>query len=377
MMELEKVERLARLCELCPKMCRMVCTTHAASRSEADTPNQRCSIAYGALRRGGFRAEEAAYMYKWCAVCGLCLAWCETGIDAGKVMLAAREDLVNAGLALPEAVAVNEKVQAVGNPYGEPAAARFADLSEETAGLPATAEVLYFAGCDTLYRRPEIARAALKIFRAAGENFTVLGASEPCCGAPQRLLGFSQDFRSTARQAIDRVRATGARRVVYTCPTCLLMMKEVYPQSGIETLGGVEVLHISEYLKELIAGQRLRLRRPVAKRITYHDPCDLGRQLKIYEPPREVLAAVPGVELKEMYFNRQNARCCGAGGGLEATNFELVIKASQTVVGLAQEVSAELLVTACPTCKTSFERHTYKLDSLETVDITELVAQAL
>ncbi len=376
-MEVEKVERLARLCELCPKMCRHVCTTHAASRSDADTPNNRSSIAYGALRRGGFRAEEAAYMYKKCAVCGLCLAWCETGIDVGVVMLAAREDLVNEGLALPEAVAVNKNVRATGNPYGRPAATRFADLAEEAADLPATAEVLYFAGCDTLYRQPEIARAALKVFKAAGVDFTVLGASEPCCGAPQRLLGFSQDFKTTARKVVERVRASKARRVVYTCPTCLLMMKQVYPQSGIEPPGGVEFLHISEFLKELIAGQRLHLRQPVAKRITYHDPCDLGRQLKIYEPPREVLAAIPGVELKEMYFNRQNARCCGAGGGLEATNFELVVKASQTVVGLAQAVSAEFLVTACPTCKTSFERHTYKLDNLETLDITQLVALAL
>ncbi len=376
-MELEKVRRLARLCELCPKMCRHVCTTHATARSEVDTPNQRCSIAYGALRRGGFRAEEAAPMYQKCAVCGLCLAWCETGIDAGKVMLAAREDLVDEGLALPEAVAVNEKVRATGNPYGEAAGARFADLAEETADLPATAEVLYFAGCDTLYRQPDIARAALKIFRAAGVDFTVLGASEPCCGAPQRLLGFRQDFLSTARQVVERVRASKAHRVVYTCPTCLLMMKEVYSQSGIEPPGGVEVLHMSEFLKELITGQRLRLRQPVTKRVAYHDPCDLGRQLKIYEPPREVLAAVPGVEMREMYFNRQNARCCGAGGGLEATNFELVVKASQTVVGLAQAVSAQLLVTACPTCKTSFERHTYKLDSLETLDITQLVALAL
>jgi heterodisulfide reductase subunit D len=375
-MELEKVERLARLCELCPKMCRHVCTTHAITRSEADTPNERCSIAYRALRRGAFLPEEAPYMYKKCATCGLCLAWCETGIDAGEVMLAARVDLVNAGLALPEAIAVNENVVAEGNPYREPAGARLAGIADEIAGLPATADVLYFAGCETLYRQPEIALAVLKVFRAAQVDFTIL-KEEPCCGEPQRLLGFVNDFKTTARKAVDQVKASGARRVVYTCPSCLRMMKEIYPQYGISVPEGVEFLHISEYLKELIAGDQIRFQHPVAKRVTYHDPCDLGRRLKIYEPPREVLAAVPGVEVHEMFFNRQHARCCGAGGGLAATYLEFVVKASKTVVQLAQDVSAEVLVTACPTCKTSFDRHTSWLDNLDTMDIAELVALAL
>jgi Fe-S oxidoreductase len=154
-------------------------------------------------------------------------------------------------------------------------------------------------------------------------------------------------------------------------------MREVYPQYGIDPPAGIEFLHITEFLQELLAANRLDLRQAISKIVTYHDPCDLGRRLKVYEPPRAVLNALPGVELKEMFFNRQNARCCGAGGGLAATNLNLMLKAGQTVVDLALDVSAEILITACPTCKTSFSCHTDRPDGLETLDITELVAMAL
>jgi Fe-S oxidoreductase len=376
-MELQKVERLARLCENCPKMCRHVCTTHAVTRSEADTPNERCSIAYRALRRGSFLPEEVPYMFEKCATCGLCLEWCETGIDAGEVMLAARADIVNASMAPKMAVALNENIVRQGNPHGMPAQDRFKAVASQIAGLPERAEVLYFGGCFTFYQQPEIALAAFKIFKAAQVNFTVLKEDEPCCGEPQRLVGYVEDFKATARVVVKRVRESGAQRVVYTCPSCLRMMREVYPQYGIEPPPGIEFLHITEFLQELLAAKMLDLRQDISKKVTYHDPCDLGRRLKVYEPPRAVLNSLPGVELKEMFFNRQNARCCGAGGGLAATNLNLMLKAGQTVVDLAQDVSAEILVTACPTCKTSFSCHTDRPDGLKTLDITELVAMAL
>ncbi|NPV74947.1 MAG: (Fe-S)-binding protein [Anaerolineae bacterium] len=376
-MELQKVERLARLCETCPKMCRHVCTTHNVTRSEADTPNERCSIAYRALLRGYFLPEEAPYMYQKCATCGLCLAWCETEIDAGEVMLAARVDLVNAGMAPVEAAAIQKNIQSEGNPHGEPASDRYAAIANEIRVLPDTAEVLYYAGCDTLYRQPEIAQAALKVFRAAGVDHTMIKAGEPCCGEPLRLMGYIEDFKASARKVMDGVSQTGAKTVVCTCPSCLRMMKDVYASYGVQAPGGVEFLHMSEYLLRLMNSGQLKFTRSLDLKMTYHDPCDLGRRLEIYEPPRQVLALLPGVKYQDMFFNRRDARCCGAGGGLAATNLALVIEASKTVVGMARNVNAEVLVTACPTCKTSFNRQTYKLDDLKTMDLIELVALAL
>jgi len=376
-MELQKVELIARLCETCPKMCRHVCTTHAVTRSEADTPNERASIAYRALLRGHFLPAEVPYMYKKCTACGLCLQWCETGIDVSEVMLAARADLAQAGMAPGDVVVVMENMLRQGNPFGELRQEQFGSIFSQVGSLPDRAEVLYFAGCETLYRQPEIAMAVLKILRAAEVDFTMLKDGEPCCGEPQRQLGFIGDFFASARKILAMIQNSGARRVVYTCPSCLHMVKEIYPRYGIRIPEGLQFQHISEFILELINEKKLVLKRSIDKRITYHDPCDLGRRLKIYEPPRQVLEALTGMKTQEMFFNRQDARCCGAGGGLQFTNPGLADKASKTVVDLAQDISAELLVTACPACKTSFRKQTDLLDNLDTLDLTELVAGSL
>lgn len=376
-MELKMVERTARLCARCSKMCRHVCTTHAVTRSEVDTPNERCAIAYRALERGEFLPWEVPYMYEKCATCGLCLVWCETELDASDVMLAARADIVNQGLAPQSALAVNKSVMEQGNPHGEPREKRFAALAEEIAALPDKAEVLYFVGCDTLYRQPEVARVAIKVLQAANVDFTVLKDGELCCGEPQYLLGFSNASHEIARQNAALIEKSGAKRVVFTCPSCMKIMKDTYPKWGVNLPEGVELLHMTQFLQELLAEEKIVLRREVAKRVTYHDPCDLGRRQGIYDAPRTVIQAIPGVEFIELQFNRENSRCCGAGGGLGATNLGLVIETSKTVIGLAQDVSADILVTACPTCKTSFQRHTNRRDDLDTVDVVELVAMAL
>jgi heterodisulfide reductase subunit D len=376
-MELDKVERTARLCESCPKMCRHVCTTHKITHSEADTPNQRCATAYWALKRGSFTPEEVPFMYEKCAVCGLCLTWCETELDAGDVMLAARADIVRQGLAPESALAVNQSILDHGNPHGEAREERFAQLEHDIANLPDTAEVLYFLGCDTAYRQPQIASAAIKVLKAAGVNFTVLKESELCCGEPQRLLGFVDEAAETAHKNVEIIKATGAKQIVYSCPSCLRVMKETYPQMGSQIPQGVEMLHNTQFMQRLLAEGKLKLRGKVDKRVTYHDPCDLGRRQEIYETPREVLQQIPGVDFAEMYFNRQDARCCGAGGGLGATNLGLVVEASREVVDMAGRTGADILVTACPTCKNSFVRHTYRDDALETLDIMELAVMAL
>jgi len=376
-MKLEAVETTARMCARCMKMCRHVCTTHVVTRNEADTPNERCGTAYRAMQRGYFLPEEVPYMYEKCAVCGLCLEWCETHWDAGEVMVAARADIVDQGLAPRAAVDMNQHIVEQGNPYGQAPDERFAPVAEQIQDLPDQAEVLYFLGCDTLCRQPEIAVAAMKVMKAAGVDFTVLKDGERCCGEPQRLLGFCDAALDTARHNVAMIENSGAKRVVFTCPSCLKVMKVFYPEWGVSLPEGVELLHMTQFLQQLLAQGKITLSQEVGKRVTYHDSCDLGRRLEIYDAPREVIEALPGAEFVELQLNRSKSNCCGAGGGLEATNPTLVMEASKSVIGMARDVSAEILITACPTCKHSFWRHTYQDDGLQTRDIVELVALAL
>jgi len=374
--ELQKVERLARLCDSCQKMCRHVCTTHLVTCSEADTPNERCSIAYRALNRGKFLPVEAPYMYEKCAVCGLCQAWCETDIDAGEVMLAARADLVTQGLAPGAAVAVHDSVTRLANPFGEPVENRYKGISFDLNKLPEKADVLYFAGCNALYRQPEIVNDVLSLLSRVKVDLTILKESDVCCGKPLYLLGYLDSYRQNAARVLELIEGSGARRVVFTCPGCLRHLREVY-QKFDRGVSGIELLHISEFLLELVNNGDIHFTKGIEKRITYHDPCDLGRRLEIYEQPRQLLMALPGVEFKELQFNRRDARCCGSGGGLGYTNPGLVVEASRKVVGLAQDIQAEVLVTACATCKKTFLRHTKALGAPMTIDIAELALSAL
>lgn len=381
----KELERSADLCARCMKMCRHVCTTHRVTRNDADTPNYRAFIASQALSRGSFLPEEVPYMYEKCANCGLCKEWCETpgmkagdppGIDVGDLMLAARADIVNQGLAPQAAIETNCHIEKEGNPYAEPRAERFSALAQAIDDLPDQAEMLYFIGCDTAYRQPEIALAAIKVLKAAHVDFTVLKAGEICCGEPQYLLGFREAAKETARYNSALIAKSGAKRIVYNCPSCLKTFKMDYPAWGAALPEGIELLHLTELLEQLLAEGKLTLFKEIDRKATYHDPCELGREQGIYDAPRAVIKAIPGLHFAELLRNRSKADCCGAGGALSVTNLPLVIEASKSAIHMAEDLSAGVLITACPTCKQSFSRHTNQSDSMKTLDIVELVAMA-
>lgn len=365
----------AEMCSLCPKLCRHVCTVATVTRSEADTPNEKCRFAWEGWARSRFRPDEVAHLYV-CCLCGLCTAWCEPGWDVPAVLEAARRDVARAGLAPEAAKQMAAHVRTLGNPLGEPRERRLAALGDRVASLPERAEVLVFFGCNTLYRQPEIARATLALMEAAGQSFTVW-REEACCGEPQRALGFVDEARASAEALLRAVRASEARRVVFTCPSCLRMVRDVYPRLGVSLPEGVEWLHHTAFLLELVQAGRLRPRRALDWQATYHDPCALGRGLGQYDAPRELLGHLPGVRLVEMFHRRERAFCCGAGGGMGSLDPRVAVEAGRKVVALAQAAGADHLVTACPTCKGSFARHTAASEGLEVWDVAEALAAAL
>ena len=358
-------------------MCRHICSTHSVTRNEADNPTERAILAFGALQRGEFLAEEVDQIYMKCTTCGLCKASCYIDLDVGDIMLAARADIVEQGLAPEPAVIMDEKVHQSGNPMGEDPAARFDALNAIIADLPDQAETLYFAGCQTLYRQPEIALSITSIFNALKIPFAMLNENEVCCGEPQYLLGFLEGAKDSARRNTEAILASGARRVVFNCPSCMRIMKNQYPSWGFDLQGRVELLHITEFLADLIERGKISFTHALPVTVTYHDPCDLGRRQGIFESPRAILNAIPDITFTEMQFNREFAKCCGAGGALEVTNLGLSVDIARQALKPVVETGAEILVTACPTCKKSFNRLTERLDGLRTMDILELVSTSL
>jgi len=371
----EPLRATAEMCALCPKLCRHVCTVATVTRSEADLPNEKCRFAGEGWARGHFRPDEVEHLYA-CCLCGLCTAWCEPGWDVPAVIEAARRDIARAGLAPEPAQRMAAHVQNLGNPLGEPRGTRLAPIADQVAPLPEQADVLLFFGCNTLYRQVEIARATLALLEAAGQEVTVW-REEACCGEPLRALGFLDEARASAEALLGAVRASGARRVVFTCPSCLRMVREVYPRLGLALPEGVEWLHHTAYLLDLLEAGHLAPGRALGWRATYHDPCALGRGLGLYEAPRRLLGRLPGVQVVEMFHHGERALCCGAGGGMGGLDLRIAVEAGRKVVAMAQAAGADHLVTACPTCKGSFARHTAASEGLEVWDVAEALAAAL
>jgi Fe-S oxidoreductase len=239
-------------------------------------------------------------------------------------------------------------------------------------------DVLYFPGCYPSYdpRLKKVAKATANILNVAGVDFGILGSKENCCGESIRKTGDEELFRRLARENIKTFIDHGVKKILVTSPHCYHTFKNEYP----EFMVGFEVVHITQYLFELIHEGRIELTKEYGKKVAYHDPCYLGRHNGIYDEPREILNKVPGLQLNEMPDSRVDSLCCGGGGGRVWMETQKGERFSDLRLEQAIGVGAEVLVTSCPYCITMFEDSRITLDMTEKIeikDITEIVQDVL
>ena len=239
---------------------------------------------------------------------------------------------------------------------GEPDAPPVGSPAEVAAKVKDSSEVMYFAGCTAGYVDPGISEAALRVLDAAGIEYCSMGADEPCCGAPMKVAGKWDLFEEIYERNIAEARRRGVNTIVTACPSCALTWKEHYAEIARSRGDKYEfrVAHFAEIAAENL-GESLVFRHRVDARVAFHDGCRMGRGLGIYDAPRRLLAAVPGVEVVSMEHEREEGLCCGsllpvpdgAGGGR--------LSAAQTFgevrVREALAAGAGALVTACPVCE--------------------------
>jgi Fe-S oxidoreductase len=268
---------------------------------------------------------------------------------------------------------------AEGNPLREERAKR-ADWAKDLSVKTFTegTEILYFPGCYPSYdpRLRKVATATANILNQAGVDFGILGAQENCCGESIRKAGDEELFKRLAKENIKTFIDNGVKRILVSSPHCYHTFKNEYT----EFRANFEVVHISQYLLELINEGRLKLTREYKKKVTYHDPCYLGRHNGIYDQPREVLKKVAGLKLVEMADSRQDSLCCGGGGGRIWMDTAKGERFADLRLGQAQEVGAEVLVTSCPYCIVNFEDSRLTLEDSEAIeikDITEIIQEAI
>ena len=295
-----------------------------------------------------------------CTVCGACYEKCKqiTSVELGAPQLfeAMRHELAGKGWILDEHKTIADKIEETKNAYGE----KYEYKAEST---DANADVLYYIGCTARYRVPEIADAMLGIFDKLGLKYQVMG-EEWCCGSVLFRTGQVEAANKLVAHNVEEIRKSGAKTVVFTCPGCLKTFEKNYPDMG------VELVHATQFLTRL---GNMTLKKENLK-AAYHDPCHLGRDLGIYDEPRAVLSEV--ADIKEMKREREQARCCGSGGGVKSAFDDFALWSATERLKEAKEAGAEALVSACPFCKRNLKEAAEK-EEIEVYDVVELVNRCL
>ncbi len=319
-----------------------------------------------------------------CTLCGRCGAVCPVHIGTRDMWIAMRESLVDQGRHPASLDVLREKVASDHNLSGETNENRTVWMENlpaeirESISARQQAETVYFVGCvAAMYPQSyAIPQGMTEVMRAAGEDFIVLGGEEWCCGFPLRIAGMGDAAVESARHNVDAVRRTGARRLVATCPSCYHSWAEDYPRLLGEELG-FEVVHATQLLADLVTRGRLAFK-PLEETVTYHDPCDLGRTSGIYDAPRQIISAVPGVTFVEMAHHHDMSLCCGGGGDVEMSDTDLTSAIAHSRVAEADAVEAKILVSACQQCVRTLAKSA-RADKLRirVMDIVEVAARQL
>jgi heterodisulfide reductase subunit D len=340
-----------------------VCPVYKNLRMEHYSGRGRTTVALG-LSEGVIRfSKPLTDVIYTCLSCGACKEICPEKIDVCGITRNLREEVFQRKLQPPKMRQLQLALKERHNLFNEekPRSTWAEDLN-----LPKKGDILYFAGCSDSYTYPKTARACAKILQEAGKDVAYLGEKEWCCGAPAFWSGNNRLFKQIVRHNLAAIKASGAKEVILGCAVCYNTIKTDYP-----TVAKIpfKVSHISQFIADSLKRDKIRFVKPLKKRLTYHDPCHLGREEKVYEEPRAVIKKIPGVEFSEMERNRKGAWCCGEGVVVNALFPNLTRKISAERIEEARRAGAEAIVTCCPGCVATLSKAAAWVKSREGIEI--------
>ncbi|MEW6615871.1 MAG: (Fe-S)-binding protein [Thermodesulfobacteriota bacterium] len=313
-----------------------------------------------------------------CTTCSACLKKCPKGVDTTGIVMGLRGLMVEDGRIPPPVRDALKSIAIHKNPWKISAEerARWAE-GLNVKNISEGGDILYYVGCTPAYdaRLQKVARAIVEILNKAGVDFGILGNEEGCCGSEIRRMGDIWTFEYLAEENIEIFKKYNVKKVVTTSPHCYNAFKNEYKGADFE------VLHYTELVASLIEKGRLSFTHQIDKTVTYHDPCFLGKQNGVFDPPRKVLTSIPGIKLVEMDRARERSLCCEGGGGrmwVESEDSE--DRLAKIRVGEAMDVGAQILATSCPFCLLTLEDVVKTGDleeSIKVMDIAEIVKEAL
>jgi len=308
-----------------------------------------------------------------CSTCGNCIENCrfEKFNDFLVDMIeAARVEAVNSGFcperqkALLERTINPEKY----NPYGEPNSDN--EHLKKKYNLSDEAEWVYFIGCTSNYRQKNLRDATLRFLKKANINFTLI--DEHCCCSPIIRTGQISPVKDFINYNITQINNTGAKKVITSCAGCYRTLKKDWIKFGADY--GFEIYHTVELVKELLDEEKLKFKSEYNKILTYHDPCHIGRHMELYEVPRDVYKQIPGINFVEMKRNKENAWCCGAGGGVKIGYPDWALEISKERLEEAKETGATVISSVCPFCRTNLQDSNDEFNmGFEVIDLIEIL----
>jgi Fe-S oxidoreductase len=325
------------------------------------------------------------------------------------MILELRAKLVEDGQCLPQHKAMIDSFRKEGNTLSKPKADRgkWAEGLDVKRSNKEKAEVVFHAGCQFSYDEElqKAARAAVTLLKNAGVDISIMDEKETCCGTRAYTMGYRREFTKSAASHIEAWTEAGVKKVVTSCSDCYYGFKRLYPKAGSK----FEVLHTVEFIDRLIKEGKIKFTQRIPMTVTYHDPCHLGRQGEpyvpwngvekkirnqvvvyeprrpryngawgVYDPPRNVLRSIPGLELVEMERIREYAWCCGAAGGVREAYPDFAKWTATERIEEAKSTGAEAIVSACPWCERNFIDAIHTLaEKMKVLDVVELVQQAM
>jgi len=353
------------------------CPIYLVEKKESATPRGRNAITRSVIESKLEWSPEIEKSVFTCLGCGACTAACFPKVQTKELVFRNRECLVGEGLYPKIADRVAGFLEESHNISDDDNEER-GEWREYLRDLPEHAfekehaEVIFFVGCVASFfpMAQKIPVNMARIMEKAEVDFTILGGEEWCCGFPLIGAGMPDKIKALMDHNLDKIKRVGAKEIVFTCPSCYHTWKHLYQPE-------VKMYHSSQMLEQLIKNKRISLKE-INATVTYHDPCDLGRNSGVFEEPREVLKAIPGIKLVELSHNRQLSMCCGGGGNLEMVNPDLVGKVAQMKIDAIKETGADMVVSSCQQCLRTIATRARKQNiDLVVKDLTELVAEAM
>jgi len=356
--------------------CKTGCATYAVSTLEPLSARGRNTLAMAIIDGVIEESDILVDKFLTCTLCGLCKEICPLQINTPEIVKTFRRHFIENGFHNLYVKKLVSNIKKYSNPYGEPREIR--TMWARNLSFSKKSKTLFYSGCVYPYRYPEVLKSTVQIIHGtANVSMNFAEQEELCCGYPLFVAGYQEEFEEVVKENTKLFLKNSIETIITACPSCAETFSKYIEYNG---QADFKVYHVVEYLSELIDnnGFDVEVTIDFPLKVTYHDPCHLARYKRVINEPRKIIRSIAGLEFREMRHAKFEAQCCGGGGGMLVVEPRLSMEVAKNRLKEAAETGADVIITACPTCKNMFDLAIKRgKDKLSTLDIFELLERAI